>query len=135
MTLVQWMVRVSGWIFILLALFGFTAAGGSWAADPAMAPRLFGLFPVNVVHNAVHLVFGLWAMFAYHDPYRAKGYAVVTGIAYALLAALGLLAPSFFGLVPIGGPNVGLHAVIGVALVAAGFTARGAPPGPPGDPV
>jgi hypothetical protein len=123
MTVVQWTVRAFGWLFVLVALLGFSASGLSWEAAPATAPRVLGLFPVNVVHNTLHLAFGLWAMVAYHRPGRAKRYATITGPLYLALALLGLLTPDLFGLAPIGGHDIWLHAGIGAALAGVGFTA------------
>lgn len=127
MTAVQWTVRVFGWVFIIIAVMGFSASGLSMESAPATAPRVFDLFPVNAVHNALHLAFGLWAMVAYHRPGRARTYAIVTGPLYLALAVLGLLTPDLFGLAPIGGHDVWLHAGIGVALTGIGYTATRPP--------
>ena len=52
------------------------------------------------------------------------------GVAYLLLALLGWLRPDGFGLVPLGGNDIWLHAVLGIALAAVGFTAREPAVGP-----
>lgn len=41
-----------------------------------------------------------------------------------MLPVLGLVAPTTFGLIPIGGNDVWLHALLGVVLAGVGFTAR-----------
>lgn len=133
MTMVQWTVRAFGWIFVLIAALGFSASGMGGSADPAVAPRVLGLFPVNAAHNVLHLAFGLWAMFAYHWPRRAKRYATITGPIYLVLAGLGLLTPDLFGLAPIGGHDIWLHAAIGVVLTGVGFAAPDSPQ-PPAEP-
>lgn len=123
--MVQWVVRAFGWVFVLIALWGFTASGGSMDADMATAPRIFGLFPVNLVHNLIHLAFGIWALIAYHWPRRARNYAMITGALYLGLALLGVFAPELFGLAPIGGNDIWLHVAIGVVLLGVGVTAQG----------
>lgn len=41
------------------------AIGDPDIAMRSMYGRALGLFPVNVLHDGVHLVFGLWGLFAY----------------------------------------------------------------------
>jgi len=82
---------------------------------------LFGLFPVNLLHNVVHIVFGLWGLAASRSLGGSIGYARAVAIIYALLTVLGLLdaTNTTFGFVPIYGNDVWLHAAL--ALVAAYF--------------
>ena len=82
---------------------------------------LLGLFPVNTLHNAVHLLFGLWGLMASRSASGAIMYARGVAIIYALLAVLGLLPATQdgFGMVPLYGKDVWLHAAL--ALVAAYF--------------
>ena len=122
--LVQRAALIFGVVFVTVGLLGFVASGGSMEADPAMAPLLLGLFPVNVLHNLVHLGFGAWGLVASRSWNAAKTYLVVGGAIYAVLAVLGLIAPDLFGLVPIGGNDIWLHALLAVAMLAIGLTAR-----------
>jgi hypothetical protein len=124
MTTVQRAAQIFGIVFILVAILGFVASGGSMEADPEHAPRLLGLFPVNVLHNIVHLLFGIWGLVASHTFEGSRTYGRVGGIAYLGLALLGLISPDMFGMVPIGDYDIWLHAVLGIALAAIGFTAR-----------
>jgi hypothetical protein len=43
---------------------------------------------------------------------------------YLALAVIGIVAPTTFGLIPIGGNDVFLHTALGVLLVWAGFMAK-----------
>jgi hypothetical protein len=43
---------------------------------------------------------------------------------YLALAVIGLVAPTTFGLIPIGGNDVFLHTVLGVLLVWVGFMSK-----------
>ncbi len=120
-----------GAVFILFALLGFISAGGtSMTADMATAPRVLGLFPVNLLHNVVHLLFGVWGIVAARTWATANTYCRVGGIIYLVLMILGFVAPTTFGLIPIGGNDVWLHAVLGIVLAGVGFTDR-APAGVP----
>ena len=80
-----------------------------------------GLFPVNVLHNLVHLAFGLWGLLAARSAVGSLVYARSVALIYALLTVLGLIptTDTTFGLVPIYGNDVWLHA--GLAVVAAYF--------------
>ena len=124
MTTVQRVAQLFGIVFILVAILGFVAAGTSMEADPEMADKALGLFPVNLLHNVVHLLFGVWGLAAARSFAGAKTYATVGGIAYLALAGLGFVAPDGFGLVPLGGNDVWLHALLGLVLAAVGFTAK-----------
>ena len=124
---VQRIAQVFGIILILVGLLGFVTTGFSMESDPAEAPRLLGLFPVNAVHNGVHLGFGLWGLLASRSWDGARNFCVIGGALYLVLAVLGFLVPTTFGLIPIGGHDVWLHGVLGVALLAAGLTAGSRP--------
>jgi hypothetical protein len=124
MTTVQRAAQIFGVAFLLVAIAGFFVTGMSMEADPEHAPRLLGLFPVNVLHNVVHLLFGVWGLVASRTFEGSRTYGRVGGVMYLALAALGLVVPDMFGLVPIGDHDVWLHAVLGIALAAVGFTAR-----------
>jgi hypothetical protein len=112
-------------VFILVGLLGFFYTGlGNMTADPALAPKILGLFPVNVLHNIVHLLFGIWGLLAARTFSGARTYAQVGGVIYLLLAVVGFVAPDGFNLVPLGGHDIWLHALLGIALAYFGFTAR-----------
>jgi Domain of unknown function (DUF4383) len=88
---------------------------------------LLGLFPVNVLHSAVHLVIGAvgvtaWQMdHVWHRITSPKMYARALTILYGALAVLGVVPAlnTLFGLVPIHGHDVWLHA--GTAAIAGYF--------------
>lgn len=126
MTTVQRVAQVIGWVFVLVAVLGFFTSGGSMEPDPVQAPRILGLFPVNLVHNLAHLLFGIWGIAAARDFASARSYCLIAGVAYLGLMALGFIAPSLFGIMPIGSHDIWLHALLGIVLVGAGLSARSA---------
>jgi hypothetical protein len=88
---------------------------------------LLGLFPVNILHSAVHLAIGAWGIAAWqadhvwHRMTSPKMFARALAILYGALAVMGLIpgANTLFGLLPLHGHDVWLHA--GTAAVAAYF--------------
>jgi hypothetical protein len=82
---------------------------------------LLGLFPVNILHNLVHVLFGVWGLAVYRSVSGARSYARGVAVIYAVLTVAGLVPglQTLFGLTPLFGNDVWLHAVL--ALVAAYF--------------
>src|SRR5205823_8047443 len=83
---------------------------------------LLGLFPVNVLHNVVHILFGIWGIAAYATGLGAsRFYARCVTVIYALMAIMGLFPhlDTVWGLIPIHGNEAWLHGLI--ACVAAYF--------------
>ncbi len=116
---VQRVAQLFGIVFVLVGILGFVPG-------VARDGMLLGLFPVNGLHNVVHLLFGVWGLAAARSFSGAKTYGQLGGILYIVLAALGFVTPNLLGLIPIGGADVWLHALLGMALAYFGFTAKAA---------
>jgi hypothetical protein len=120
--------RVFGAAFFIVGVAGFIPgitqphehAGLTVEASSGL---LLGLFPVNVLHNLVHIAFGVWGFFAAGNLSAARLYARVVAISYALLTVLGLIPATntVFGLVPIYGHDVWLHALLAAVAAYFGF--------------
>jgi len=124
-TMIQKLAAVFGVAFILVAIVGFLAPGGmSMRADLATAGKIFGLFPVNLLHNIVHLLFGIWGLAASRAWGGSKQFFTVVGVLYVVLAVVGYFSPTGFGFVPLAGADIGLHCVLGIVMLAIGLTAR-----------
>lgn len=86
--------------------------------------QLFGIFGVNTLHNAVHLVTGIaglaagyFAAGAFSDGYNKYG-----GLTYLLIAILWLVVPAFLNqLLNIGLADTLLHFGLAIILAAVGF--------------
>ena len=120
-----------GVVFLLVGVAGFVPAlvspppaGPDVAADAGFG-RLMGLFPVNALHNLVHVAFGVWGLVAYRNPSAVRLYARAVAVIYALLAVMGLVPGlnTTFGLVPIYGHDVWLHALLAGVAAYFGFVA------------
>jgi Domain of unknown function (DUF4383) len=122
--------------FALIIGIAFLAAGvlglipALLVPPPADAPPtsfavlygyLLGLFPVNVLHTAVHLAIGVWGLAAWRGATDPKLYARALAILYGVLAVMGLIPGlnNVFGLIPLHSHDVWLHA--GTAALAAYF--------------
>jgi Domain of unknown function (DUF4383) len=127
---IQRIATLFGVVFLAVGALGFVASGaGHSMTSMDGTSMLLGVFPVNVVHNAVHAGFGVWGLVAGRSRGSAIVYTLASGAAYLVLAIVGLSTPTLFGLVPIGGYDIMLHLVLAVVLAGAGFwTAWIAPP-------
>ncbi|MHC9419888.1 DUF4383 domain-containing protein [Sphingomonas citri] len=120
-----------GIVFLLAGIAGFIPGVSPEHAHPGVAvsgaSRLaLGLFPVNVLHNLVHLLFGLWGLAAARGEAGARLYARAVAIIYAVLTVAGLVpgADTLFGLAPLYGNDVWLHALLAAIAGYAGFVSR-----------
>ena len=122
---------VLGIIFLLIGIAGFVPGllqTPEPAADVEVTQsfgRLMGLFPVNALHNVVHIIFGIWGIAAYRSYTGARGYSRAVAIIYAVLAVMGIIPGlnTTFGLIPLYGHDIWLHAVIAIAAAYFGFVA------------
>lgn len=121
-----------GIVFLLAGVSGFIP--GMLQPVPANAPPLtvgtgyglvMGLLPVNVLHNLVHVLFGILGVVAYAGLFAPRVYAQIVAVTYGLLVILGLLPATntVFGLIPIYGNDVWLHLALGVVAAYFGFMA------------
>ena len=107
--MVRTFALVFGIIYLLVGILGFVPGLNQHHADlPPIAVdsfygRLMGLFPVNILHNIVHLAIGLWGILASRGTDGARFFGKALAILYGLLAILGLIPGlnTMFGLVPI----------------------------------
>jgi uncharacterized membrane protein YuzA (DUF378 family) len=124
----RYFALISGIIYIIIGLAGFIpgmvatpGAGGPDVAVDAGYGYLLSTFPVNILHNIVHLLVGLWGVSAYRSYIQSRNYGRGLAIFYGVLAIMGLVPVlnTTFGLIPIFGSDVWLHAL--TALIAAFF--------------
>lgn len=121
---------ILGVMFIIIGVLGFIPGLLTMPheGDPALAAtdahgRLLGLFMVNSLHNLIHIAFGIWALGASRDVLRARQFCKANAVIYGVFAVMGLFPGlnTFFGLVPLHGNDVWLHAVISAATGYFGY--------------
>src|SRR5690242_18616387 len=128
-TTIQKLATVFGIVFILVAIVGFVTPGGMYMqpSDPAMASKALGIFPVNLLHNIVHLLSGIWGLAAARSWGSARSFFIWGGVVYAALTLLAFVSPSGFGLVPLAGPDIALHCLVAILMLGIGLSAKPAP--------
>lgn len=121
---------VFGIVFLLVGISGFVAGPPPPGAPPLAFDHghglALGLFPINTLHNIVHLLFGVLGIAAARGALlSAVGYFRLVAISYAALVVLGLIpaTQTTFGLVPIWGNDVWLHALIAAGAAYFGYFA------------
>jgi hypothetical protein len=124
-TLTQKAAMVFGVVFLLVGILGLLVPGGTgMESHPDQAPRLLGLFPVNLLHNVVHLAFGAAGIAASRSYGGSRAYHRTGAIIYLVLVVLAFVDGTTFGLVPIGGNDIWLHAILAAGLGYFGFIHR-----------
>jgi hypothetical protein len=121
------MAMIFGIVFLVVGAGGFIPGiNQPGTPDPGLTMthgygHELGLFPVNTLHNIVHLLFGVWGLLASRSYGGSRGYFRSVAIIYALFTVMGLVPAlnTTFGLVPLYGNDVWLHALL--AAVAAYF--------------
>jgi hypothetical protein len=100
---------------------------------------LFGVFEVSVVHNLLHLAFGVAGLLLARTFARARAYLIIGGAIYLGLWVYGLLidlgGPR--NLLPLNNADNWLHFGLGVVMVLLGLTLAGTktPTGADGEPL
>lgn len=135
---IRYFAMTFGVVFLLVGIAGFIPAlvtpyqptQPDLAFDTG-AGNLFGLFPVNLLHNIVHVLFGIWGIFAYRSISGAVVYARSVAVVYALFVLMGLIPvlSTTFGLVPLHGHDIWLHILLAAVAAYFGFMKR--PTAPP----
>ena len=124
--------RVLGVAFFLAGILGFvpvvTVAAGptdQWVTLGANYGFLAALFPVNIVHDVVHLVFGIWGIAASWSFKSAVSYCRAVTWVYFALVILGAIpiTNTLFGIAPIYGYDIALHAIVAFAALYGGYGA------------
>lgn len=118
---------VAGIVYLIAGIAGFIPGLLVRSPDlPAVTVdtlygRVLGLFPVNILHSIVHLAIGIWGIAAWRSFAGAQAYARGIAVIYGVLTIIGLIPATntLFGLVPLFGHDIWLHAL--TAIIAAYF--------------
>ena len=113
---------VLGIFLVVAGILGFIPGVVSFPVhDMNDVGYLFGLFPINALHNLVHIALGVWAIGASSTVDNARKFNQANAVIYGLLAVFGIIPGlnTMFGLVPLYSHDIWLHA--GIAIVSGYF--------------
>ena len=84
---------------------------------------LLGVFQVSILHNIVHLLFGVAGLVLARSVSGARNYLVWGGVIYLVLFVYGLIVGqrSAANFVPVNTADDFLHLVLGVGMIALGL--------------
>lgn len=130
---IRYFSMTAGVVYLVIGLMGLLGIGvtHSMAGHQALTVDaqfgyLLGLFPVNVLHNLVHLAIGVWGVVAYSGVRSSVMFSKGLAVIYAVFAVMGLIPVlnTTFGLVPLYGHDIWLHAVTAGVAGYFGWVAR-----------
>jgi hypothetical protein len=130
MTLAQRAAAIVGAVFALVGLAGFVPGltqnldAISWAGNESDA-KLLGLFEVSVLHNLVHVGYGILGLAAARAQNWARNFLIWGGAIYLGLAIYGMVIDrnSDANFVPLNIADNWLHLGLGLGMVGLGLLA------------
>lgn len=125
---VQRVSLIVGVVFLVVGVAGFipgitTDYGSLQFAGHMSDAKLLGLFQVSVLHNIVHLLFGVAGVLFARSPRSARNYLIWGGVIYLVLWVYGLFIGmgSDANFVPLNNADNWLHLVLGVGMILLGI--------------
>lgn len=121
-----------GAIYLLAGILGFIPA--LYTSMPAGSPHvdvtfaygnLFGLFPTNGLHDAVHIIIGLAGVITASRLASARYFCITMFLVFGLLTVFGFVPTldTIFGLIPIFGNDTWVNAASSLTAGYFGFVA------------
>lgn len=125
---IQRAAQIVGAVFLLVGVLGFIPGITSnyetmeFAGHTSEA-MLLGLFQVSILHNIVHLLFGMAGLMMARTPGQARNYLVGGGAIYLVLWIYGLIIghDSAANFVPLNTADNWLHLLLGIGMLALGL--------------
>ncbi|MFI6906097.1 DUF4383 domain-containing protein [Nonomuraea sp. NPDC050394] len=125
---VQWAALLVGAVFLLVGILGFVPGVTTNYDDLQVAGHhsdamLLGIFQVSILHNIVHLIFGVAGLALARTFSGARAFLIGGGIIYLLLWLYGLLISpdSQANFVPVNTADNWLHLALGIGMLALGL--------------
>lgn len=120
-----------GLVFLVVGVLGFipgitTDYGSLEFATHESGAELFGLFQVSILHNLVHLAYGLTGLILAGTASGAYSYLLVGGAVYLVLWVYGLSVghDSDANFVPLNTADDWLHFALGIAMIGLALALR-----------
>ncbi len=128
-TSAQSIAALVGVVFLLVGILGFVPGITTHYGDLSFAghdsgAKLLGIFQVSILHNIVHLLFGVVGLALAKTADGARTFLVGGGAVYLALWVLGVVGAGDW--IPVNTADNWLHFALGIGMIALGFvTARG----------
>jgi hypothetical protein len=113
--------------FVLVGVLGFVPGITTHYSDMTGAghnsmAKLLGIFNVSILHNLVHLLFGIVGLGLARTASGAKSYLIGGGVIYLVLWVYGLLIDknTNANFIPVNTADNWLHFVLGLGMIALG---------------
>ena len=122
-TLLQKAAFAVGIVFLIVGIAGFVpgltedAPGSFWGEDSEGS--IFGVFQTSILHNLVHLLFGVAGIVLARSWGGARTFLIGGGVIYLLLFLVGILGEMDW--LPADDTDDWLHLGLGVAMLALGL--------------
>ena len=125
-TPVQSLAALVGVVFVLVGILGFVPGITTHYGDLSFAghdsgAKLLGIFQVSILHNIVHLLFGVVGLALAKTAGGARNFLVGGGAVYLALWVLGLVGGADW--IPVNTADNWLHFGLGVGMIALGLVA------------
>ncbi|MGE5691768.1 MAG: DUF4383 domain-containing protein [Pseudomonadota bacterium] len=123
-TPVQTAALIVGATFLVVGILGFipgitTDYGDLTFAGDDSGAELLGIFQVSILHNIVHLLFGIAGLALARTIEGARTYLIGGGVVYLALWLLGLVGGADW--IPANTADNWLHFILGVGMIGLGF--------------
>ncbi|MGW4640621.1 DUF4383 domain-containing protein [Sphaerisporangium sp. NPDC004334] len=119
---------VVGVVFLVVGVLGFIPGVTTNLDDLQFAGHhsdamLLGVFEVSILHNIVHLLFGVAGIVLARTWQGARAFLIGGGAIYLLLWVYGMLVghDTAANFVPVNGADNWLHLLLGLGMIALGF--------------
>ncbi|MET9373931.1 DUF4383 domain-containing protein [Streptomyces sp. NPDC002992] len=126
-TMVQQAAMLVGAVFLLVGILGFipgvtTNYDAMEFAEHHSGAELLGVFQVSILHNLVHLAFGVAGILMARTAAGARAFLIGGGLIYLALWVYGLVIDldSDANFVPVNSADNWLHLVLGAVMVILG---------------
>jgi hypothetical protein len=130
-TPIQLAAMTFGVVFLLVGILGFvpgitTGYDTLQFAGHESEAFLLGLFQVSILHNVVHLLFGVAGLALARAAGTSAAYLIGGGVIYAVLWVYGLVvsSESAANFVPLNTADNWLHLALTVAMIGLGLALR-----------
>jgi hypothetical protein len=124
---IQTAAMLAGIVFLLVGILGFIPGITTHYSDLKFAghgsdAKLLGLFNVSILHNIVHLLFGVAGVALAKTWQSAKAYLLYGGLIYLVLFVYGVIwhGNSSANFVPVNWADNILHLGLGIGMISLG---------------